>query len=196
MTLSRRDRRAVIVLGVALVISLAVWLWPENTAAPAKTVAAADIPLAERRLAKLRQLAAIVPAREAALKQAQIDLGEREKGIIQADTAAQAQAQVLQVIRRLARAQAPPLELTGVEMGPGRQLGGNYGEVLVSVSFSARIDQLVNLLADITAQTELLATEELRLGGASSKQKTMTVRLTVAGLVARKLIPEKKGFAF
>lgn len=196
MSLSTRDRRALILLGAASAFSLAVWLWPESKTSAAKTMTTADVPLAEKRLARLRQLAATVPAREAALKQALADLNQREKGIIQADTAAQAQAQMLQVVRRLARAQAPPLELAGVEMGPARPLGNDYGEVLVSVTFSARIDQLVNLLADITAQSELIATEELRLGGASNKQKTMTVRLTVSGLVARKLIPVKKGFAF
>lgn len=196
MTLSKRDKRALAGLGAATAFSLAVWFWPESAASPAQTINPSAAPLAEKRLARLRQLAATVPSREVALKQALADLAEREKGIIQADTAAQAQAQMLQVIRRLARAQAPPLELSGVEMGPMRQLGNDYGEVLVSVSFSARIDQLLNLLADLTAQTELLATEELRLGGANNKQKVMTVRLTVSGLVPRKLIPEKKGFAF
>ena len=50
--------------------------------------------------------------------------------------------------RRLARAQVPPLELSGVEIGPARTLGNDYGEVLVSISFAARIDQLLNLLAE------------------------------------------------
>ncbi len=196
MTLSKRDKRALAVLGAATAFSLTVWFWPENASSPARVTAASDVPLAERRLARLRQSAAAVPAREEALKQALADLAGREKGIIQADTAAQAQAQMLQVIRRLARAQVPPLELSGVEMGPMRPLGNDYGEVLISVSFSARIDQLLNLLADLTAQTELLATEDLRLGGASNKQKAMTVRLTLSGLVPKKLIPEKKGFTF
>jgi len=196
MTLSKRDRRALAGLGVAAAFSLAVWFWPESTASPARAASPSAVPLAEKRLARLRQLASTAPAREAALKQALADLGQREKGIIQADTAAQAQAQMLQVIRRLARAQLPPLELSGVEIGPARPLGNDYGEVLVSVTFSARIDQLLNLLADLTAQPELLASEELRLGGGSNKQKMLAVRLTVSGLVPRKLIPEKKGFAF
>lgn len=196
MTLSKRDRRALAGLGVAAAFALAVWFWPESAGSPARAASPSAVPLAEKRLARLRQLALTAPAREAALKQALADLGQREKGIIQADTAAQAQAQMLQVIRRLARAQVPPLELSGVEIGPARPLGNDYGEVLVSISFVARIDQLLNLLADLTAQPELLASEELRLGGGSTKQKTMSVRLTVSGLVPRKLIPEKKGFAF
>jgi hypothetical protein len=196
MTLSRRDKRAVTALGLAAAFSLTVWFWPESSAGSAKTAAVSDIPFTERRLQRLRQLAATAPGKEAVLKQALADLGQREKGMIQADTGPQAQAQILQVIRRLCRAQAPPLELSGVEIGPTRPFGSDYGEVLVSVSFSARIDQLLNLLADITAQPEMLATEELRVGGAGNKQKVMAVRLTVSGLVPRKLIPEKKGYVF
>jgi hypothetical protein len=197
MTLASRDKRALLLLGVATAFSLTVWFWPENQGGgAAKTVSAGDIPLAERRLQRLRQLAATAPAREAALKQALADLSLREKGIIQADTAAQAQAQILQIVRRLARGQAPPLELSGVEMGPVRPLGNDYGEAVVSVTFTARIDQLLNLLADITAQPELVSTQELRVGAPGNKQKTMNVRLTFSGVVPRKLVPEKKGFAF
>jgi hypothetical protein len=81
-------------------------------------------------------------------------------------------------------------------MGPVRPLGNDYGEAVVSVTFTARIDQLLNLLADITAQPELVSTQELRVGAPGNKQKTMNVRLTFSGVVPRKLVPEKKGFAF
>lgn len=197
MTLTSRDKRALLLLGVATAFSLTVWLWPESQGERAeRTVSVGDIPLAERRLQRLRQLAATAPVKEAALKQALADLSLREKGIIQADTAAQAQAQILQIVRRLARGQVPPLELSGVEMGPVRPLGNDYGEAVVSVTFTARIDQLLNLLADITAQPELVSTQELRVGAPGNKQKTMNVRLTFSGVVPRKLVPEKKGFAF
>ncbi|MBI4877316.1 MAG: hypothetical protein HY822_22040 [Acidobacteria bacterium] len=196
MNVSPRDKRALVWLGLASVFALTVWFWPESTGSVERPVNPGDLPLAERRLARLRQTAAAGPGREQVLKETLADLGRREAGIIQADTAAQAQAQVLQVVRRLTRAQAPPLELSGVEIGPARPFGNDYGEVLVSVSFQARIDQLLNLLADLASQPELLATEELRIGGATTKQKVMTVRLTVSGLVPRKLIPVKKGFAF
>ncbi len=196
MTLTTRDKRALIVLGVTTAFSLTVWFWPESRGVAVKSTSVADIPLAERRLQRLRQLAATAPAKEAALKQALADLAVREKGIVQADTAAQAQAQILQIVRRLARGQAPPLEMSGVEMGPVRPFGADYGEAVVSVTFTARIDQLLNLLADLTAQPELVSTEEMRIGAAGNKQKTMTVRLTVSGVVPRKLVPEKKGLAF
>lgn len=196
MNLSRRDKRALAALGAAVAFTLAVWFWPAPDGAAAVPAAVSDIPNTERRLTRLRQLAATVPAREESLKQVLAALGGREKGLIQAETAAQAQAQLLQTLRRVARLQAPPIELRGFENGSTRPLSGDYGEVLVGVNFEARIEQLVNFLADLTAQPELIATQELRVAAANPKEKTMAVRLTVAGMVARKLIPEKKGFAF
>jgi hypothetical protein len=81
-------------------------------------------------------------------------------------------------------------------MGQTRKLGDHYGEVLISVSFDARIEQIVNLLAELTEQPELIATIVLRISGATGKDKSMPVRLTVSGVVPRSLVPEKKGFAF
>ncbi len=43
------------------------------------------------------------------------------------------------------------------------------------------------------AQPELASTEEIRFGASHPKQKTMPIRLTVTGLVARRLIPQQKG---
>jgi len=195
VSLSARDKRALVVLAAAAAVSAAVWFWPAPQA-PAVAAGTDDIPAAERRLDRLRQLAASAPAREEGLKRVLAGLAEREKGLIQAETAAQAQAQVLQTLRRVARQQAPPIEFRGFENGPTRAVSDGYGEVLVGVNFEARIEQLVNFLADLTAQPELVATEELRVAAANAKEKTMAVRLTVAGMVPRKLIPEKKGFQF
>ena len=76
------------------------------------------------------------------------ELAEREKGVIQAETLPQAQAQLMQVVRRIPAAQAPPIEIRSVEVGQARPLGDDYGEISVPMSFECRIEQLVNLLAD------------------------------------------------
>jgi hypothetical protein len=54
----------------------------------------------------------------------------------------------------------------------------------------------VNLLADLGAQPELLATNEIRVGQATGPEKMLPVRLSISGIVPRKLIPEKKGLGF
>ena len=191
MTLSSRDKRALMGLGVVGAVIVAYWLTSSpGDAAPVALPATPE--MAEKRLVRARQLAAVAPQRQEALKKISTELGAREKGLLQADTAPQAQAQLLQTVRRLLRNQAPPVELKSIEIGQARPLG-DYGEVSIAVTFDCRIEQLVQLLADFTAQPEAIATHELRIGQASAKEKVLPVRLSVTGLVARNLIPQRKG---
>jgi hypothetical protein len=91
----------------------------------------------------------------------------------------------------LAAAQAPPIDIRSAEVGKTQPLGDSYGEVTIPVSFVCRIDQLVNLLADITAQPELLAAGGLRITAGDAKDKTVNVRLTLSAVVPKKLVPAK-----
>ncbi len=192
MKLSRRDRRALLLLaGAGLIIVLLELLVVERPSAP--SVSSGDsIPTAQKRLARVRALAGTLPGREEELSNITGDLTRREKGIIRADTLPQAQAQLLQVLRRITAAQSPPLDIRNVEVAQGRVLGDDYGEISVPVTFECRVEQLVNLLADITAQPELLAVNGLRISIGNAKAKTMNVRLTLAAVVPRKLVPERK----
>ncbi|MGH9673520.1 MAG: type II secretion system protein GspM [Bryobacteraceae bacterium] len=192
MTVSSRDRRALILLG-AVVALTAVYI-AVSSRPPEVVSATGSIPLAEKRLGRLRQIIATVPGRQKTLDALAADTALREKNLLNADTAPQAQAQLLQVVRRLCGNQAPPLEVRNVELGPVRPYGEDYGEALVTVGFEARVEQLVNLLTDLTALPELVASEELRVTAADQKQKTMHVRLTVSGVVLRRLVPQQKGF--
>jgi hypothetical protein len=67
--------------------------------------------------------------------------------------------------------------------------------VSVGQEFTCGIDQLVNFLAAIANQPEILATESIYIGAHGDKNKTVLVRLTLTGVVPRKLVPEKKGLA-
>ena len=192
MTVSSRDRRALMLLG-AVVALTAVYIAVSSTP-PAIVSATGSIPLAEKRLARLRQMIAAVPGKQKTLDALAAGAALREKNLLNADTAPQAQAQLLQIVRRLCGNQAPPLEVRNVELGPVRPYGEDYGEALVTVGFEARVEQLVNLLTDLTALPELVASEELRVTAADQKQKTMQVRLTVSGAVPRRLVPQQKGF--
>ena len=190
----QRDKRALLVLGAALVLAFIFWMAGSSPASSAKVVAPVEsVDRLEKGLANLRTRAAALPVKEALLKQASAELAEREKGLISGDTADQAQAQLLQVLRRVAKAQTPPLEIRQVELGQPRSYGSAYGQVTVSVTIDCRIDELVNLLATLSAQPETIATDEIRFGMANPKQKTMPVRLTVSGIVAGRLAPQTKG---
>jgi hypothetical protein len=191
MSMSSRDTRALVALAVCAVLGLA---YRYSTAADAPAVvkpATDNLALTEKQLAKLRDTAATVPAKEAILKKVSADLAQREQGLIAPDTAAQAQAQLIQIVRRVGALENPPVEIRGTEIGPVRPLGDAYGEVLVSVQLECRIDQLVNMLAAIPAQPELVATNDLRVMSSNAKEKTVGVRLTLSGVVPRRLIPDK-----
>jgi len=194
MTVQQRDKRALVVLGAVLALAFVYWMAGSSSSSSARVVAPVEsIDRVEKGLANLRIRAAALPAKEAQLKQANAELAEREKGLISGDTADQAQAQLLQVLRRVAKAQTPPLEIRQVELGQPRSYGSAYGQVTVSVTIDCRIDELVNLLATLSAQPETIATDEIRFGMANPKQKSMPVRLTVSGIVAGRLAPQKKG---
>lgn len=189
--MSTRDKRALVLLGLALVVIL---IWKSATSSPQVQIAAPaeSVPQAERRLNKLRQLEATVSGKEELLKKVSGELTAREKGIIAADTAQQAQAQIQQILRRVGSTQG--IEVRGAEFGQVKALG-DYGEAPVSVAFDCGIEQFVNFLASLTAQPELLGSSEIRVSSANPKDKHIAVRLTVSGIVPKKLVPEKKAMA-
>jgi hypothetical protein len=195
VTLQSRDRRALSMLAVSAILTLGWWISSSDEKAVEVVSSSDSVPMAEKRLAKLRQTAAAVPGREEVLKKVTEELASREKGLIQADTAQQAQAQLMQILTQIGKAQQPPINMRSSEIGQVKSLSDDYGEVAVIVSFDCRVEQLVNLLSDLTTQKELIATSEVRIGNANPKEKVMPVRLTVSGVVPRKIIPDKKGVA-
>jgi hypothetical protein len=194
MTLTARDKRALALLGVAgVAVAVLSVAWQPKKAEPA--VAPVDsIPVAELRLERLRRTAATVPGKEQLRKQVAAELEAREKGLIRAETPALAQAQLLDIVRRTARALPQPVDFTSIELGqPPSALGQDYGEVFVSVNFVCPIEDLVNFLAELTAQPEVIATREMRVAHRADKNKTIGVRLTVSGIVPKTLVPRKRG---
>lgn len=194
MTLSPRFRRFVWWSLVSLILGGIYTYWQQSSE-PAVVVAAStdSVALAEKQLAKLREAAATAPQKQEILRQVSGDLALREKGIINADTAQQAQAQIIQVLRKLGHDENPRVEMKSQELGPVRSLGDVYGEVLVTVQIDCGIDQLLNILVGLAARPELVASNEVRITSANAKDKTIGVRLTVSGVVPRKLVPGKKG---
>jgi hypothetical protein len=193
MTMSPGFRRALAWTLVSGVISLIWTYWQSSSPATVAVASTDSVGMAEKHLAKLREAAATVPQKEEILKQVSGDLAVREKGIINADTAQQAQAQIVQVLRKLGHDETPPVEIRSQEYGEVRKLGDIYGEVFVSVQIECGIDQLVNILVGLAARPELIASNDLRVTSANPKNKTIGVHLTVGGVVPRKLVPGKKG---
>jgi len=195
VTLGTRDKRALAALGVTAAIVAAYLLAFGHSSQPAVVAASSSLQAAERRLAHARQLAASVYGKQQVLKQVRDELSKREKGILRAQTAPQAQAQLLDIARRVAKGETPrPIDLGNVELQPASRLG-DYGEVRIALSLTCQVEDLVNFLADLTKQPEAIATSELRITSRDQKQKTIAVRLVVSGVVPRQLAPDKKGLA-
>ncbi|MBC8166955.1 MAG: hypothetical protein H7Y20_13935 [Bryobacteraceae bacterium] len=196
MRLSQREQRLLIILPVVAGLILTYWWTTRDDETKLVVAAVESIPTAQRRLESVQRLASLVPGKQQILKQVSTELAARERNLIQADTAPQAQAQLLQILRTIAKGLPSPIDLRNTEIGQVKAFGDHYGEVSVSVNFESGIEQLVNLLSDLTARKELIGTTELHVGAANPKQKTMPVRLTITGLVRRDLVPDKKGSAF
>jgi hypothetical protein len=191
MTTGTLDRRTVLILvaGVAAVLVLRFVVMADKR--PEVVVATESVPLAESRLVKLRDAVATVPGKEKIAKQAAAELVTREKGMILADTAPQAQAQLLEIIRRVGKDDG--IDVRGAEEMKVRPLADDYGEVVVAVSFTCRIEQFVNFMTDLANRPELIATSDIRVATSNPKEKTVLVRLGLSGVVPRKLVPVKKG---
>jgi hypothetical protein len=194
LSLSPRDRRALALLAAAVLLALAVKYWPSSQ--PGVVTPELNASTAERRLLHLRQLAGSAPARLEIRDRLAQELAAREKGIIVAENAAQAQAQLLQVLRRVARNQQPPLNFRSTDFLPPADYGANYGRISVSISGDWGIEQIVNFLSDLGNQPELLASTDLQFTQTGNREKTIPARLVISGLVPRRLLPAKKETAF
>ena len=194
MTLTPRDQKALAILAVALPIILGVRYFVYGERSADDPGAVSSIPVAEKRLARLRQIAAALPAQEDIAKRALAEVVLREKGLVKTDTAAQAQAELLLTVRRLGKAEG--IDIRGGEMGAVREFGDAYGEVATAVTFECRIEQLVNLLSAIANEPALIGTNGVRVNAANPKEKTVTVRLDLGAIVPRTLVSEKKGPSF
>ncbi len=193
MKLAPRERLALGVLAAAV----AVWallqfvILPDSSSgAPAAAVTSLNSAQLRLKVAQLRQTAAALPVREALLRQSDADLADREHGIIQAGTAAEAQAQLVLTAQRVGKANE--LDVRGSD-SPAPRAFGEYGIVYANITFDCHIEQLLNFLADLTREQELVVPSEERITSANAKEKMMSVRILLAGVVSKKLIPEKKG---
>jgi hypothetical protein len=159
---------------------------------PSVVVAHDSIPAAKQRLEILRRKAALVPGREVVLKQVLAELAQREKGIVQEPTAEQARAHLMEMLHRTALANG--FDTSGAAQFPEpKALGKDYGQVSVGENFNCGIDQLVNFLSAMANEPEILATDTIFIAPVRNKNKDIQVRLTLSGVIPRKLVPEKKG---
>jgi hypothetical protein len=189
MTVGTFDRKTII-LGIVGVLVVLILYFVSRDRSPDVVAVSESVPMAERRLERLRQIAATVPGKEALMKQAAGELASREKGMLKAETSAQAQAQLQELLHKVGASNG--IDIRGLEDMRIKPFGNDYGEASVTVRFTCLIEQLVNLLAALANEPELLSTNQIQITGGTDKAKTIQVRLTLSGVVSRKLALEKK----
>ena len=190
MNVGTLDRKTAIRLGAGLAAVLLLRFVVFSDKAPTVVAATDNVPAAEARLKRMREIVATVPALEQRAKQATDDLALREKGILKADTAAQAHAMIQDLLHRVGMENG--IDIRGFEDQRIRPLGNDYGEASVSVRFSCGIEQLVNFLAALDHEQQMFSTSEINVTGTTDAKKIIQVRLTVAGAVTKKVATEKR----
>jgi hypothetical protein len=187
-----RNRQMMLFGTLAVMLAAVLVRYGVLGGAQGSVVASHDsIPVARQRLEILRRKAATVPAKEAILKQVTAELQGREKGIVLAATAEQARAHLMDVLHTSAKANG--FDSQGASQLPEpKALGKDYGQVSVGQNFTCGIDQLVNFLSAIANEPEILATDTIIVAPVRNKNKDITVRLTLSGVIPKNLVPQKK----
>lgn len=197
MNISARDQKLLGAWVVLVAIGYWLFLRPESQDAPLLPASATSesVEMAEQRLGRLRDIAATAAAKQDVLKQVTAELALREQGLIRAETAQQAEAQMFAVMRELTGLEA--LEIRSQEYMAVEPFGDSYGLAPVRIQFECRMAQLVNILAGLAAKPQLMATRDFQILASNPKEKTVRVTLTVVGVVPKELVPDKnkKGVA-
>lgn len=194
--LNSRDRRALLLLALVGIPTL-IWYFvsgDDGPSAPSTAQASVlSIPAMERRLQSLRQQAALNPAKQEAREVLEAAIAEREQLLLRAETPQQVQAELLAKVRGVLEKQEPALRARQSELGSIERLGEDYGEVAITVGFGCTVEQLVNVLADLAAIEQLVATRQINILAADRAKKTLNVRLTVTAMMPGSLAPAPTG---
>jgi hypothetical protein len=187
--LSQRDRRALLLLGGAAAVFLVLQFGPLPGSEPA-AVFAPSLELGEKRLRRLQEVARQKPRVAAETEAAARALAETEKGLLKGATAAQASAEMQQIMKDLLAGQG--INLGASEFGAVKALGTDYAQVPLTVNFICAIEQWINLMSAIRNAPQVVSSLELRIVGADPAQKTVNVRMTVAGYIPASLVARAK----
>lgn len=180
-SLSERDRRALLVLAVALALAL-VWLLGGAVPVSRQAAAEASLESLEQRYLLARQLAARQPARERASRQITRAVEQLESGLLQSASPALAQAEVRTAMTGL-------LERAGIELDASSfappETDGPYDAVSLGVEFRCGVEQFVGLLASLANAETLLAPRKVELRSDGPEAHSIRVRLTVEGYLRK-----------
>jgi Tfp pilus assembly protein PilO len=186
--MSQRDRRALILLGVALALFLVLQLdmFKPSSAGPAASDAALDA--LEQRLQLAQVQARQRPLTEAELNAAQKRLDKVESRLLESADSALAQAEMRSLVGQLLDGEGIPLRAS--RFGAVKLEQDRYVQVPLVVEFTCGIEQMVNLMAAAANSSMLLATRDIRIRPDKAEVKSIAVTMTIAGFLPLERAPE------
>lgn len=185
-----RDRRALLILGVAVALFLLLQM---DFLAPAPSGGGAspsgdEVAALEQQLRLTRERARLKPLHEVELGAARDRLEGLETRLLESEDAALAQAEMRSLVGDLLGAEG--VDLTASRFGTVELEQNLYARVPVTVEFTCGSEQLVNLLAAIADAELLLTTREIVIRPGRPEVKSLRVRLTVAGYLPLERTPQ------
>ena len=185
----QRDKRALLSAGIAA----ALFLLLEFGALPVWDgwqAERANLPVRERTLLKYRNAVATRALRDAEGATLEARLREAEAGLLTGETPAIASAELRQWIQQLASEHS--IEVRSSQFLPAKPLGDDYWQVPLGLQLQGRMDSLVSFLKACGSGPKVLSVTQLSIGGSGSKEKLLTVSLTVAGMLRREVTGQGK----
>ena len=180
MEIRDRDKRALMIAAAAVAVFgilrfgfFPAWDRWEEQRANLETQAAT--------LAKYRAAVESSGARNAEVAALEARLREAESGLLNSRTPALASAEVQELVKQLTAAHS--IEIRSSDFLPPKALGAGYLEVPLGLQFQCRLDQLVSFLSAAEQSPKYLAVSKLSVQSTGNKEKTMTVSMTVAGVM-------------
>lgn len=188
--MTERDKRALLLLAIALVVAMVIEFGLPSSTGPA-AVASASIDSAEKRLRRLQEIARQSPRAAADAEAAAKALAEEEKGLLKAATPALASAEMQQLMQELLRGQG--ISMQSSEFGAVKAAGEDYAQVPLTVAFNGGIDQWINFMSALRNAPQILSTVDLVITPGDAKTKLIQVRMVVAGYISASLLAKPKG---
>ncbi len=176
-SLERRDRRALVVLGCALVLA-GIWKGSDAWSTAYHAVSPEAIEALEQRHLLARDLSerqsGLDDTEVASLRESQLLEGR----LLQSATTALAQAELRSIVTELLGTEGIDLERSTFE-APDAE--APYLTIPLGVVFTCQIDQFVAFMAGLANAEPILATRRLEVGLGEARTKAVRVNLTVEG---------------
>jgi Tfp pilus assembly protein PilO len=180
LKVQQRDKLALIGGGIVLVVFVAfrfvifpIWDSLQDTRA--------SLPIQEKKLEKYREVAQIAPLRSGEVVTVENRLRQNESGLLASKTAALASAELQDLVTQLAAKQR--IDLHSNEFLPVKPVSPYYATVPMTIQFQCRLDQLVDLLQDVTQNPKYLTVSKMSIQSTAAKDKSVSVGLLISGMM-------------